>query len=53
MQEKMHAVLCRKWLSRVKGRDWYDFEWYAKRNTTLNLTHLQERMYESGDLDKI
>lgn len=49
---KMHAVLCRKWLSRVKGRDWYDFEWYVKRNTTLNLTHLQERMYESGDLDK-
>lgn len=49
---KMHAVLCRKWLSRVKGRDWYDFEWYVKRNTPLNLTHLQERMYESGDLDK-
>ncbi len=49
---KMHAVLCRKWLSRVKGRDWYDFEWYVKRNTSLNLEHLQERMYESGDLDK-
>lgn len=49
---KMHAVLCRKWASRVKGRDWYDFEWYVKRNTPLNLTHLQERMYESGDLDK-
>jgi len=49
---KMHAVLCRKWLSRVKGRDWYDFEWYVKRNTPLNLEHLQERMYESGDLDK-
>lgn len=49
---KMHAVLCRKWLSRVKGRDWYDFEWYVKRNTSLNLEHLQERMYESGDLEK-
>jgi len=49
---KMHAVLCRKWLTRVKGRDWYDFEWYVKRNTPLNLEHLQERMYESGDLDK-
>jgi len=49
---KMHAVLCRKWASRVKGRDWYDFEWYVKRNTPLNLEHLQERMYESGDLDK-
>jgi hypothetical protein len=49
---KMHAVLCRKWASRVKGRDWYDYEWYVKRNTPLNLNHLQERMYESGDFDK-
>ena len=49
---KMHAVLCRKWKTRVKGRDWYDFEWYVKRNTSLNLEHLQERMYESGDLEK-
>jgi len=49
---KMHAVLCRKWISRVKGRDWYDFEWYVKRNTSLNLEHLQERMYESNDLDQ-
>ncbi len=49
---KMHAVLCRKWQRRVKGRDWYDFEWYVKNNTKLNLEHLQERMYESGDLDR-
>ena len=48
---KMHAVLCRKWKSRVKGRDWYDFEWYVKRYTKLNLEHLEERMRESGDLD--
>lgn len=48
---KMHAVLCRKWKSRVKGRDWYDFEWYVKRGTKLNLEHLEERMRESGDLD--
>lgn len=49
---KMHAVLYRKWISRVKGRDWFDFEWYVKRNTSLNLEHLQTRMYESGDLSK-
>lgn len=49
---KMHAVLCRNWKTRVKGRDWYDFEWYVKRNTKLNLEHLQERMIESGDFDK-
>lgn len=49
---KMHAVLCRKWKTRVKGRDWFDFEWYVKRSSSLNLEHLQERMYESGDLEK-
>jgi len=47
---KMHAVLCRKWKTRVKGRDWFDFEWYVSRNTKLNLVHLRERMIESGDL---
>jgi predicted nucleotidyltransferase component of viral defense system len=49
---KMHAVLFRNWQTRVKGRDWYDFEWYVKQNAKLNLKHLQERMYESGNLDK-
>jgi len=48
---KMHAVLCRNWKTRVKGRDWFDFEWYVKQNTKLNLEHLQERMIESGDLE--
>ena len=49
---KMHAVLCRKWALRVKCRDWYDFEWYVKKNTPLNLEHLQERMYENSDLNE-
>ena len=49
---KMHAVLCRKWKTRVKGRDWYDFEWYVKNNTKLNLEHLKERMIESGDFER-
>lgn len=48
---KMHAVLCRKWKTRVKGRDWYDFEWYVKNNIRLNLTHLKERMVESNDFE--
>ena len=28
---KMHALVFRKWKNRVKGRDWYDFEWYVKK----------------------
>jgi hypothetical protein len=45
---KMHAVLCRAWKTRVKGRDWYDLVWYASRGTELDLTHLEARMRQSG-----
>ncbi len=48
---KMHAVLCRGWRKRVKGRDWYDLIWYAARDVPLNLAHLQERMRQSGHLE--
>ena len=47
---KMHAVLCRSWKSRVKGRDWYDMVWYVARNTPLDLGHLEARMRQSGHL---
>ena len=40
---KMHAFLFRNWKTRVKGRDWYDFEWYVRNNTLLNFNHLQKR----------
>jgi len=49
---KMHAVLCRQWETRVKGRDWYDFVWYVAQSTPLDLVHLQERMWQSGHLAK-
>jgi len=45
---KMHAVLCRGWQSRVKGRDWYDLVWYVGRGTELDLAHLEARMRQSG-----
>lgn len=46
---KMHALMFRKWKNRVKGRDWYDFEWYVKKGVKLDLKHLEIRMRESGD----
>jgi predicted nucleotidyltransferase component of viral defense system len=46
---KIHAVLFRKWKNRVKGRDWYDFAWYASRYPVLNIAHLEARMRHSGD----
>jgi len=47
---KMHALLFRNWKTRVKGRDWYDFEWYVKNNFAINLDHLTIRARQSGDL---
>jgi len=47
---KMHALLFRKWKNRVKGRDWFDFEWYVRQGHSLNLNHLAERAWQSGDL---
>ena len=49
---KMHAVLCRAWKSRVKGRDWYDLVWYAANHPRLHLEHLEQRMIQSGHLKK-
>lgn len=40
---KMHALVYRAWKNRVKGRDWYDFEWYVRHNIPLDFTHLHER----------
>jgi predicted nucleotidyltransferase component of viral defense system len=45
---KMHAILCRRWKTRVKGRDWYDLVWYAAHHPKLHLSHLEQRMRQSG-----
>jgi predicted nucleotidyltransferase component of viral defense system len=46
---KMHAILCRRWKRRVKGRDWYDLVWYAANHPEFHLAHLEQRMRQSGD----
>lgn len=43
---KMHALTFRAWKNRVKGRDWYDFEWYVRNEIPLDFAHLQERIRE-------
>ncbi|MDQ6762034.1 MAG: nucleotidyl transferase AbiEii/AbiGii toxin family protein [Bacteroidota bacterium] len=48
---KMHALLFRKWKNRVKGRDWYDMEWYIKNSIPLNLDHFLLRAQDSGDVE--
>jgi len=49
---KMHALLFRKWGTNVKGRDWYDMEWYIRKGYFLNLEHFLLRARDSGDWKK-
>jgi predicted nucleotidyltransferase component of viral defense system len=49
---KMHALLFRKWRNNVKGRDWYDMEWYIKKGVPLKLSHFVARATASGDWRK-
>ena len=45
---KIHAVLCRAWKSRIKGRDLYDYVFYLSRGSAVNQKHLRARLLQSG-----
>lgn len=45
---KLHAVICRAWKSRIKGRDLYDYVFYLSQGTPINLRHLNARLVDSG-----
>lgn len=49
---KIHAVLCRAWKSRIKGRDLYDYVFYLSRGSSVNQKHLRERLWQSGFITK-
>ena len=42
---KIHALLCRPYL---KGRDWYDFNWYIRQEVSPNLPHLRNALIQHG-----
>ena len=44
---KMHAILCRAWSTRPKGRDWYDLVWYIANDVELDSLHLKARLSQS------
>lgn len=48
---KMHALLFRQRKHRIKGRDWYDFEWYVRNRIPLDFAHLQERAREFNGIE--
>lgn len=45
---KIHAVLCRAWKNRIKGRDLYDYVFYLSRGSAVNQKHLRARLLQSG-----
>ena len=45
---KIHAVICRGWQSRIKGRDLYDYIFYLSKAVTVNQKHLRARLIDSG-----
>lgn len=51
---KMHALVFRKWGHRIKGRDWYDFEWYVRNGIPLDFDHFRQRAidFNGEDLNK-
>lgn len=42
---KLHALLCRPY---VKGRDWYDFDWYAGNRVAPNIPLLSSAIFQNG-----
>lgn len=45
---KVHAVLCRGWKNRIKGRDLYDYVFYLQRGAALNMENLKRKLIQSN-----
>lgn len=45
---KIHAVLCRSWKNRVKGRDLYDYIFYIQKGCRVNINNLKEKLIQSN-----
>lgn len=44
---KIHAILCRNWNLRTKGRDLYDYVFYISKNTKVNIELVRNKLIES------
>ena len=45
---KIHAILCRGWKTRTKGRDLYDYVFFLANNTNVNLDLVKNKLIESN-----
>lgn len=48
---KIHAILCRNWKTRTKGRDLYDYIFFLANNTKVNLELVKNKLIESNYLN--
>ena len=48
---KIHAILCRSWKLRTKGRDLYDYVFFLANNTNVNLELLKNKLIESNYIE--
>ena len=44
---KIHAILCRKWNLRTKGRDLYDYVFFLSLNIKVNIDLVKNKLIES------
>lgn len=49
---KIHAILCRNWNYRTKGRDLYDYIFYLAKNAKVNLELVKEKLIDSQVLKR-
>lgn len=49
---KLHAVIARRWKSRIKGRDFYDYIFYLSKRIPVNMRHLESRLKQTNTIDK-
>ena len=49
---KIHAILCREYKNRIKGRDYYDYLFYCGKETHINLKYLENKLKNSNRLAK-
>ena len=49
---KIHAILCRNWGYRTKGRDLYDYIFYLSKDIKVNLNLLKEKLIDSNAINR-
>lgn len=49
---KIHAILCRNWNYRTKGRDLYDYIFYLSKNISVNINLIREKLIDSKVLNR-